>query len=276
MRDELNSTCDTNYKIDVIKKALLTHRYTWKKIERITREQDHMLRREYHETIKHIKSWQIYFFDESHIDETTGRRPRGRSRRGRKLTAPHDFMGTRTHATLMGLFSLEGFVRAGCQVVEGTVDADSFLEYVHEFLVSRAFIATIPWWRQSTRIGFSFRQCKTALVTRRVASARSDWVLPFFFATLQSRLEPNRKWILFAQQTHEEDAHERLRTRTWWMLEGIEYMLWCKASTRVFPWLRIWLEDKTRRARRTTSRGLSMFSCSDRNSYRRRVNNKCK
>ena len=56
MRDELNSTCDTNYKIDVIKKALLTHRYTWKKIERITREQDHMLRREYHETIKHIKS----------------------------------------------------------------------------------------------------------------------------------------------------------------------------------------------------------------------------
>ena len=78
---------------------------------------------------------QIYFFDESHIDELTGRRQRGRWRRNTPLVIPTDFQGTRTRTTLMGLFSLKGFELAGCQVLEGTMNMNRYVDYVVDVLV---------------------------------------------------------------------------------------------------------------------------------------------
>lgn len=87
LRDKLNAECNTRYHYFVVQKALIAHDYTWKKIERIARQQDHVLRRRYRDLISRYKSDQIYFFDECHIDENSGQRKYGRSRRGRRWFA---------------------------------------------------------------------------------------------------------------------------------------------------------------------------------------------
>ena len=106
MRDKLNEQCNTKYHYSVIAKALVKHNLIWKKITRMARQQDHVLRREYQDTICRYKADQIYCFDESHFDQITGQRKRGRTRRGRPCVMRSQFQGTRTRATLMDLFCL--------------------------------------------------------------------------------------------------------------------------------------------------------------------------
>ena len=76
LRKKVNEICGTQHKDGVIERAMLSHDYSWKKITRMAKERDHVDRRKYHNLIQKVKPWQIYFFDESHTDELSGRRRR--------------------------------------------------------------------------------------------------------------------------------------------------------------------------------------------------------
>ena len=135
IRDAVNTKYNMTYHYSVIQKALLAHNYTWKKIETMARQQNLVRRRQYLDLIERHDAKQMYFFDESHIDEITGCRTYGRSRRGRRCIVRRTYGGTRTRLSLLGLFSHNGFEISGCRIVQGNINAERFLEYVVNTLV---------------------------------------------------------------------------------------------------------------------------------------------
>lgn len=129
---QLQAMNATEVDISTICRCVHRNGFTRKKIKAVALQQNEMLREEYREEVSIFKKEMFLFVDETGTDCRDTLRRFGYSLRGKRATSQKLLVrGQRVSA--VGVLSAEGIL--DCHIVAGTVNADSFEEFVEQSLL---------------------------------------------------------------------------------------------------------------------------------------------
>ena len=129
---ELQAINGTEVDISTICRCIHRNGFTRKKLKVVALQRNDSLREEYREEVSIFKKEMFLFVDETGTDRRDALRRFGYSLRGKRATSQKLLVrGQRVSA--VGILSAEGIL--DCHIVAGTVNADSFEEFVEQSLV---------------------------------------------------------------------------------------------------------------------------------------------
>jgi hypothetical protein len=135
--DEIHDWILVNLDIGLSKSAihelLEDHGFTYKYLRKVASERDNALRAQWMAEMKEqFVAEQLVFVDESSKDDRTIFRRWGRAPEGRQAEHPANFVRGQRYSIVAAL-SLDGYVAT--EVVEGSVDGPTFIEFITEKVV---------------------------------------------------------------------------------------------------------------------------------------------
>ena len=134
IRDELQVQFDRFLSCSRICRALRDNKYSVKVLERIAKERDAQLRFNWRETVRLLQHERLVFIDESHFDNNSVRRRRGRSRRGSPAIAISN-LGSKQSLSLIAAVTVNGMLLPACKTYEGGVDHTVLYSWAEEHLL---------------------------------------------------------------------------------------------------------------------------------------------